>query len=279
MSLKLFLNNTAKKQPRQTGFSLLELVIALMVLMVLMVVTVTVVQNQREYDRLLHNTHDMENIHSALMTFVKTNGFLPCPDTSGDGKENREAIAPFACSFERGRLPFLELGLSAGDAWRQPFFYAVNTRTDSSGVLDIADAKASASYFNNQNSPQPFFNVQTRPFGEGDNGAGNYGICGEQTPSNLTTCSSSDLIESAAIAVVVSFGQNGAATWAELNGGASAGLNNAEAENIDKDQFFWKAAGSERSGARFDDQLIWITAWDIKSAIISSGGRLDLTPP
>jgi hypothetical protein len=213
------------------------------------------------------------------MTFVKTNGFLPCPDTSGDGKENRVLVAPFACIDEVGLLPFLDLGLPSEDAWGQPFLYAVNTRADSSGVLSIADSTASASYFNNQNSPDPFFNIRTRPFGNGDNGAGNYSICGEETASTLTTCLAADLIESAAIAVVVSFGQNGAATWVELGGGASAGLDNAESENMDNDQRFWKATGSERNGARFDDQLIWITAWDMKSAIISSGGNLDLTPP
>lgn len=278
MCPKLCVNKVQKSQ-QQAGFSLLELAIALMVLMVLMVATVLVVQNQREYDRALNSAHHMENVQSALMTFVKTNGFLPCPDTSGDGKENRTSVTPFACTSERGALPFLDLGLPSEDAWGQPLFYAVNTRADSSGVVDIADSNESASYFNNQNSPNSFFNVQTRPFGDGDNGAGNYGICGEQTPSILTTCPNTDLIESAAIAVVVSFGQNGAATWAELNGGASAGLDNAEAKNIDNTQFFWKAAGSERNDARFDDQLIWITAWDMKSAIISSGGNLNLTPP
>ncbi len=277
MRPKLCVNKATPSQ--QAGFSLLELAIALMILMVLMVATVLVVQNQRSYDRVLENTVYMNTVQSALIIFVKTNGFLPCPDVSGDGKEDRNLATPFECTSDSGGLPFLDLGLPEVDAWGQPVFYAVNREADSSGILEITNARESAAYFNNQLAPNPFFNLQTRPFGNDDIGVGTYGICGEQTLPTLTTCNEVDLIEDAAIALVVSFGQNGAAAWAAINSGVSTGLDNAEAENVDGDKWFWKAAGSERAGARFDDQLIWITAWDVKYAIMSSGGNLDLTPP
>ncbi|MCF6254279.1 MAG: prepilin-type N-terminal cleavage/methylation domain-containing protein [Thiomicrorhabdus sp.] len=261
---------------QQKGFSLLELVIAMAVLAALAVVTVNVVKNQQEYSHAIQNEQYMQQVQSAFMTFVKTNGFLPCPDTTGDGKENRATTSPFECTLARGRIPFLELGVARTDAWQQPLFYAVNTKADSSGLLEIADPNKAASYFNNQGAP--IFGFRTPPVGK-VGGTGNYRICSEFTDI-ATGCpgSSTSLIEEFAIAVIVSFGQNGAATWNEINTGTSAGLDAAEAENIDNDQNFWLAEGSQRAGRAFDDQLFWILAGDVKYGITSTGGHLPIIP-
>jgi hypothetical protein len=84
-------------------------------------------------------------------------------------------------------------------------------------------------------------------------------------------------LEENAIAVIVSFGENGSATWNAINTGAtgaSIGLDAAEAENMDGDQDFWQAVGSQREGKKFDDKLFWLQGSDVKYAIISSGGTL-----
>lgn len=273
----IFIDSKSKNVQKNRGFSLLEMVLALAILVVLMVATVHVVKNEREYNQVLANEHYLSNVKDAFMTFVKTNGFLPCPDTNGNGQENRETGPDFECTFEAGRVPFLDLGVTSEDVWHQPLFYAINTRADSGTTLDINNSLASASYFNNQALPNPTFESETLPIGVNRAGAGNYRVCGEQTLPTVLNCNgaATTLIENAAIAVVVSFGQNGAATWIEYNGGANAGLDNAEAENMDEDQNFWLASGSQREEQVFDDQMFWITGWDVKYAIISSSGELD----
>jgi len=261
---------------QQKGFSLLELVIAMAVLAALAVVTVNVVKNQQEYSHATQNEQYMKQVKSAFMTFVKTNGFLPCPDTDGDGRENRVGTSPFACTLARGMVPYLDLGVPRADAWQQPLFYAVNDKSDISGVLDIVNPNEAASYFNKQNAP--VFGFRTPPVGA-IGGRGNYRICSELTDVAIgCTSSTGSLVEEFAIAVVVSFGQNGAATWNERSTGVSAGLDAAEAENMDNDQNFWQAEGSQRAGRAFDDQLFWLLADDVKYAITSSGGNLPIIP-
>ncbi len=270
----------------QGGFSLLEVMIALLIFSVLIITAVNVVKSQREYSHLLENQHYMNQVKKGFITFVKVNRFLPCPDTDGDGKENREGAPNFECTLARGQVPFLDLGVPARDAWNQPLFYAVNTRADSSGLLDIADPVASASYFNNQAAP--VFGLNTLPMSvpvTGDptvgGGAGNYRICSETT-NTTTGCNATtpngQLLEAFAIAVVVSFGENGARTWGAIHSGINGntiGLDLAEVENMDGDQNYWQAVGSQRTGQRFDDQLFWLLGSDIKYAVISSGGILD----
>ena len=278
MNLLAFKKDLKSSKPlSQKGFSLLEVVIALMIFIILMVVSVDVLKNTREYDHLLENQHYMNEVKNAFITFVKVNGFLPCPDTDGDGKENREGAPDFECTFARGTIPFLELGVPATDVWHQPLLYAVNERTDTSGVLEITNPLESASYFNNQSAP--VFDWNTLPIGVIPDG-GNYRICGELT--NMTAgCSSAtsnaELLEASAIAVVLSFGENGNVTWNAINtnaSGASIGLDEAEIENMDGDQDYWKAVGSQREGQKFDDSLFWLLGTDIKYAIVSSGGTL-----
>lgn len=47
---------------------------------------------------------------------------LPCPDTDGDGLEDRAADG--SCLQTEGALPWASLGLTREDAWGRPFRYA-----------------------------------------------------------------------------------------------------------------------------------------------------------
>ncbi len=270
------------KDQKSRGFTLLEMALALGILVILMVATVQVVKNEREFSQMAKNEVYMKDVQEALMTFLKVNRFLPCPDSDGDGKENRQAVAPFECTEAEGQIPFLDLGVAQEDAWHQPLFYAVNARADRNGILDIWNPLASASYFNNQGAP--VFGLNTRPFGgsaSGRGGAGNYRVCGERTPVAMgcsATTGNGFFLEEFAIAVVVSFGQNGAATWNAINTNTNAGLGEAETENMDRDQNYWLATGSQREGQSFDDQLFWILNSDVNYAILSSGGTLATFP-
>ncbi|NPA72521.1 MAG: type II secretion system protein [Gammaproteobacteria bacterium] len=258
------------------GFTLLELTIGLVILSFLAYSILQGVQSTRDYNHYVDNKHYMAKVKKSLITFVQSNGFLPCPDsdTTPDGVENRTAGV---CTSKSGFLPFQMLGLKSEDAWGNPLWYAINERADVSGTVDIGLAAESAAYFNNGVTPlngtvnpctatggTPCFNTLTKPFGV-TTGSGNLTICGENT---ATSCSSStsdaNKIELRAIAVVLSLGANGAQTLAGTT------LDTAESENFDNDRYFWVASGSNVSGSFYDDQLIWLTGYDLKYAMLRS---------
>lgn len=261
---------------KQTGFSILEIVIALSILGILALTINSGVGVTRDYDKYQENKLRMEQIRTALLTFVQVNGYLPCPDTNGtpNGIENRATVGTDnACNRWRGQLPYQMLGVPQNDVWGSPYYYAVNNRADKNGVVDIGNSGRPASFFNNQlvtigTWDVPIFTTDTglTPFSI----AGNLTVCGETASvcvnNNTTTPASQKIERNTAVAVVVSYGKNGKETW------AGETLGNAETENFDNDAMFWQFLGSnnDETGQFFDDQLIWLTGNDVKSAMLKT---------
>lgn len=250
----------------KAGFSLLEISVSLVIVSILAYTLTNGVGITRGYDKAAENRVYMKKVKKALTTFVQVNAYVPCPDTDvpQDGIENRAGSGE--CTNARGRLPYIMLGVDETDLWNQPLRYVVNSRSDASGALDINDATgvASATFFNN--TAAPLFTLNSSPSGL-TGGAGNLRVCGE-TLALAANCNggtaNANLIELQAIAVVVSFGENGADTWA---GNATSA---PEIENSDNDNNFWQRQGSMVAGQEFDDQLVWITANDAKYAMLRS---------
>jgi len=257
----------------EKGFTLLELAIALTIISVLSYTLVLGVQSGRDFDKYGEDRAYLNEVRTALLTFVQANGYLPCPDTDNDGAENRSAGV---CDDKNGALPYLELGLPSKNTWGDPLYYAVNNQADNttgSSPLPIDDNTESASFFGN--SSAPIFGLNTPPIGV-TKGSGNYSVCSEQSTSAncATSTCPSHMLECAALLTVVSFGKNGAQTWSKYAAGNVSSLDAAEKENADDDNYFWQAQGSNVSGQEFDDQLIWLTAYDIKYAMLRSGRGL-----
>lgn len=254
----------ASKLRFSAGFSLLEISISLVIIAALSYTLVNGMGISRGYDKASENRIYMYKVKTGLLTFVQVNGYMPCPDTDfpQDGVENREGSG--VCTNARGRLPFMSIGVSEQDAWGQPVRYVVNARTDASGTLEINDATKSASFFNSVSAP--FFTLNTVPIAV-SGGSGNGRVCGESLDLTATcngSTPSANVIEPQAIAVAVSFGTNGADTWA---GNASSAT---EIENSDYDDNFWQAPKSSDPGQEFDDQLVWITGHEVKYALLRS---------
>ena len=264
----LFVNKMNKKINNK-GFTLLEVSIALVILAFLSYTITLGVKATRDYDAYSENKVYLENVRVALLTFVQSNGYLPCPDTDStmDGVENRTGGV---CTSKNGKLPYKMLGVAQGDAWGEVLYYSVNNKADNTAApLPIDDPVESASYFNNTSAP--LFTLNTEPVGV-TKGGGNYSVCSENSTSancETSTCPS-HMLECAAIAVVVSFGKNGADTWAKYTAGNVNLLDSAEKENADDDNYFWKSNGSNVSGQEYDDQLIWLTGYDVKYALLKS---------
>lgn len=106
---------------RQSGFSLLEMAIVLVVIGLLLggaLVPLSVQMEKRDRDSTRQQLADMRQ---ALIGFALVNGRLPCPDTDGDGMMD---IAT-TCTSSEGTYPWVDLGVGRLDAWGRPFTYRV----------------------------------------------------------------------------------------------------------------------------------------------------------
>ncbi|WP_373019181.1 type II secretion system protein [Thiomicrorhabdus sp.] len=249
------LSHTAKQ--KESGFSLLEVIIAVVILGFLTTTLVKTNMISSDYQNLRENISHVKVAKTLLIGFLQTNGYLPCPDTDNDGWENRTGDQ---CSNDSGKLPHLMLGISQQDAWNESLFYKVNTETT---TANISNTGFSASYFASNSAP--VFTFATPPTGT-TGGTGNLTICSENETSSCDGgTSNNNLLEKAAIAVIVSFGKNSPQTWGDISSGNLSTLDKAEKENADDDAFFWQSSIDQA-----DDSLAWITGYESKYALMKS---------
>ncbi|WP_028487423.1 type II secretion system protein [Thiomicrorhabdus chilensis] len=242
---------------KQSGFSLLEIVIALVILGFLTTELVKVTSISRDYDQHKENMIQVSTVKTLLLSFLQTNAYLPCPDTDNDGWENRTGTQ---CSSDSGKLPHLMLGISQSVATESILFYKVNTEAV---TAKIDDNNFSASYFGTASPPT--FSFITPPQGV-NKGSGNLTICSEAEISSCNASTSNgNILEEAAIAVVVSFGKNGQQTWSHIGSGNVSSLSIVERENADDDDYFWQSPADQA-----DDSIAWLTGYDAKYAVLKS---------
>jgi type II secretory pathway pseudopilin PulG len=90
---------------------------------------------QREIHNLADTRKLLADISEALYGYAASHTagsgkpYLPCPDTDGDGKENRPDKT---CTSQEGTLPWADLGLGRLDAWNNPIRYRVSAAFSSS---------------------------------------------------------------------------------------------------------------------------------------------------
>lgn len=257
-----------KKVKWQKGFSLIEVLIALTILGILSLFLASSIKTVVDHDDYQENRKYMSQIKQSLITYVQVNGFLPCPDTNGDGREERTGNI---CNSIRGSLPYQDLGVQDTDYWGNPLYYAVHDSANNVG--NIADNSSATSYFNST-APTPFFNLGTEPTGSPAALGDFLKICTNTTNSCTGSTPAAGLLERAAVAVVLSFGKNGTNTWSKIAATSTVGLSAAEAVNADGNDYFWQSIGTNVDGAEFDDQLIWLTGYEIKYSVLRSGGSL-----
>jgi len=252
--------NHTKVDLKKSGFSLLELVVVLAIVGVIAVGSVGVYSEQRTHVLWKESDSKLAFVKTTLLKFVKVNKFMPCPDTDGDGFENRNSGQ--ACSLKAGTVPFNELGLSLADvkdSWGNALIYAVNQGTTSAASITDCPTN-SACFFNNgfytgtlapDYLPLPAFDLSTFPT-MADLGVGNLRVCSTENCNSGTLAGSVN--GDALIAVLVATNENGDQA---LNA-----LDTAEKENRDGDAFFVQATYSETP--YYDDLLITISANELK---------------
>ncbi len=113
----------------QSGFSLLELAIAIVILAAILGSVVVPVATQMQAKKIKETEQLLDDAKEGLIGFALANSRLPCPDdpaTGGIGTEDRPAGPPLgACNALEGFLPWTVLGVSPTDTWGRLWHYAV----------------------------------------------------------------------------------------------------------------------------------------------------------
>lgn len=182
MLMRMFLPahplDIVKSRPKTIqGFTLIEMAIVLIIVGLLLgglLMPLSAQMDQRNYNS---TQRSLAEIKEALMGYAMSHPaldgkpYLPCPDTDGDGVENR---AVNACANQEGTLPWVDLGLTQTDSWNNVFRYRVrdifsNSATGftlaSTGNITVKDASGAGG--NNLAS-----NVPAIILSQGKNGAG-----------------------------------------------------------------------------------------------------------
>ncbi len=108
---------------QQSGFSLIEISIVLLIVGLLLGGIISPLGSRIESSRRNETKLTADNALQSIYGYALTRGRLPCPDTTGDGVENRNGNN---CTQVRGNLPWSTLGIAQQDAWGQNFLYRVS---------------------------------------------------------------------------------------------------------------------------------------------------------
>jgi len=221
---------------RNTGFTLVELAIVLIIVSLLtgglmMSLSAQVQQRQRS-----ETQQQLTDIRDALLGYAASHSaldgkpYFPCPDTTGDGLEDRNGNS---CINASGQLPWGDLGLGNQDAWGNRFDYRVH-----------------ANFSNNANG----FTLGS---------SANLKVC-EQATCTTTLASSLP-------AVVFSHGPNGLGAVTSQNANLPAATGADEVENNNADPTFVFHPPTPPGANEFDDLVIWLSPNILYNRMIAAG--------
>ena len=116
----------------QTGFTLAELAISMVVISLFLGALLGPISRQVDQSRVNATQRQLEDIKDALLGHATINLQLPCPDVDGDGVEDRVLgpnppnLTAGSCTSLIGGLPWATLNVAEADAWNTRFLYRVS---------------------------------------------------------------------------------------------------------------------------------------------------------
>ena len=124
---------TLPKHSQQSGFSLIEIAIGLVIIGLVLGSLITPLSTLRETGKRNDAKKILNDIHDAVIGFaINNNGRLPCPATTTSN--GLEALSGSNCTLEHGFLPAASLGLRGSyenslllDPWNNPYRYSHDT--------------------------------------------------------------------------------------------------------------------------------------------------------
>ncbi|MGC9386904.1 MAG: prepilin-type N-terminal cleavage/methylation domain-containing protein [Hydrogenovibrio sp.] len=285
------------KSVEQSGFTLLELALALLLIGLLAGSYLRFASDVSGDDHDRATESQLRQVQQGLRTFLQVNGYLPCPDEDGDGFEDRSGGSRAQCRAREGYLPSKQIGAPLTDTWGQRFYYRVNDRAKTrSRINDVCET---ASVFAREGEvlkpTEAGLCEETQVFYCDCSRAKLHGACSgecnfdfqprtEEKPpyftidtppvgvdkadslKNLVVLDAvGERLDAGVVAMVVSFGRFGDQAWS--NCAEDAGLPASVLENCDGDRDFQM----DVSG-RSDAFLTWLNIWDVKEAMLEVDG-------
>lgn len=249
---------------RRHGFTLIEMLIAMVVLVVLLSAMAMPIAAQVQLRRQEETRRLLEEARDALMGFAAANGRLPCPAIDGSNGEEAFAAGGSAAngdcaSFYGGYLPGATLGMAPLDAAgfvRDPWL------TPRSRVRYAVFGAGTA--INGVANPLTRANgLQAATLPAIGNASHFLFICSSGSQATASGCgpAASQLTRRAAF-VVFSVGPNGIADPAP---------GSDEARNLDGDAVFVHREPSMAAGREFDDQLLWMPIHLVVNRLLTAG--------
>ena len=230
---------------RQSGFTLTELAVVLVIVGLLMggaFMTLSAQMEQRSFDE---TQRRLEAAREALLAFVITNGRLPCPATAAAAAGDEAPAGGGNCTtWYGGFLPARTIGFQPTDAqgygldaYSNRIRYAV-----SNGVTAVGATCGNANHFTN---------------------AGNLRLNGVSCrPADLDICTTA-----ACAARVASQSTVAVIVWSSGKNGALAPNAGDEAENTDNDARFVLRPPSPN----FDDIVLIVPAGVVHARLLTAG--------
>ena len=192
-------------QRKNTGFTLIEIVVVLAILGLLLVGGLNIAGSLRVNLGLKETASVSKNISEALMLFLSRNDRLPCPAdptlASTNANYALEDVDELPCEADQqiggtgvywGTVPYRTLGIEPGkhaDAWNNQFYYVVNGGAAAQNSLSAGrwDANNAIQLWNkaadDATAPAPVQSVANGVYAlisAGPNGSGAYNLDGTQ---------------------------------------------------------------------------------------------------
>ncbi len=243
-----------KTARQNSGFSLIEMALTLVLLGLLLGGLLPVIAGQVEQQRNAETRKQLADIREALLGFAMLNQRLPCPadGTLNTGEEaTTNTGAALVCSSitaataSGGVLPWATLGVSETDAWGRRFTYRVT-----SAFADGADGSSEAAAAACASTPSVSFKM-----------------CSEANLKVLLAASGTNLIADKLPAVVVSHGSNGKGAYSHEGVKLAGSADADELDNSNTNNSFV----SHDASPTFDDLLVWIPPGLLISRMIAAG--------
>jgi len=119
-----------QKKSEKAGFTLIEVAVVLVIVGIIISIMSTILPTLIQSSKISKCRAIMEKFDYSMEGYIAANGRCPCPDTDGDGLENRNPGSnpptDDTCAAYVGDLPYLSVGLSSGeDNWHNSITYAV----------------------------------------------------------------------------------------------------------------------------------------------------------
>ena len=228
-----------------SGFSLIELAIAIFVITLLLGGLLVPLSTQVEQRKFSETQKVLDEIKEALMGYALANGYLPCPDKStaagvGTANDGQEDVNAGTCVTQEGNLPWVTLGVTGYDSWGNRFRYRV----------DAQFAQRA-----------PTFTLTTT--------STTLRVCTTAACTSLLTT-----ISDGPPAIVLSHGKNGYGAINSITGSANPTPTGAdELENTNGNATFVShSASTAGSGAgEFDDIVVWLSREVLLNRMVAAG--------